>query len=130
MLTQDEYSLYTGEPVSGKYSDEYWKKLVNIALSRLESLLCLPELPWAEKDTPDKFKMLLAEFMSGTFAHSGNQEKVQSKTIRNFSVTFRSNKAANAFQSLYEKYPDIIEEYSGCGDGFIIEKGRPHAECL
>ncbi len=109
-LTQDEYKLFTGESVT--YTEEYWERLVKIAEARLASFLGLSELPKVEGQLPDDLKLLLANFMSATFYYQGSEDKVTSKSVRNFSVSIKVNEAKNAFERLAERFPDIVEKYA------------------
>lgn len=121
MLTQDEYKLFTGESIS--YSEEYWKRLVSNAQRRLASYLCLPN--WPSKAEDDLLE-LLANFMCAVFNYQGSNQKVASKTIRNFSISFRQNEASNAFEQLSNLYSDTIARYSKCGSGVSVERSTVH----
>lgn len=128
MLTQDDYKLYTGE--TSDLSEEDWLKMAGIASSRLASLLCLEKLP---DPLPDDLAMLLANFIAAMIRYQGNPEPgISSKTVRNFTISFTSNQAANVFAQVAENYGDLISKYSNCGLGFTVEKSKGccHYGCL
>lgn len=121
MLTQDEYTLWTGEPVN--YDSEDWETITAVASGRLASFLCLDNLPAdAEGELPDDLKELLSSFIWAVRDTSGRNEKVESKSIRNFTIKFASNSAANAFADIASDFGDIIEKYSNCGTGVDAER--------
>lgn len=123
-MTQDEYKLFTGETVT--YSEEDWDILVDIASGRLASYLCLESLP---STLPNDLKLLLANFMCSVFTHQGSEGSVASKSVRNFSITFQSNIARNAYQSILAQYPDIISKYSACGESLKVESSARRCHC-
>lgn len=122
-MTQDEYALYTGQTVN--FSEEDWNTLVNIAAIRLVSFLCLEELPAPMDDLPDDFKLLLANFLCAVFKFQGAPDIIESKSVRNFTINFKSS-AANAFEQIYKHYEDIIEHYSNCGTEINVERNARH----
>lgn len=130
MLTQEQYTLYTGLTVN--YSDEDWQAIVSVAEVRLASFLCLEELPGQEEGgelvLPADFALLLANFMAAVLHFRGNGDSVSSKRTRNFTINFKSSSAANAFSQIAEQYSDIIEKYSQCGMGIKVERSR-HCYC-
>lgn len=120
MLTQDDYKLYTGE--TSNLSTEDWSKMVGIANGRLASLLCLEKLP---DPLPDDLALLLANFIAAMEKFKGNPEPgVASKSVRNFTISFTSQQAANVFQQVAENYGDIIDKYSACKVGLDVEKSK------
>ena len=124
MLTQDQYTLFTGHTVN--FSDEDWSILVDIAALRLASLLCLEELPDMEEGENQDLLLLLANFLCATLKFQGASDTIESKSVRNFTINFKSN-ATNAFEQIYSQYEDIIERYSHCGDGIKVERSSwPH----
>lgn len=124
-MTQDEYKMFTGESVA--YTDEYWARLVSVAKTRIASFLGLEELPKEGDTLPDDLKMLLANFMSATFYYQGSEDKVASKSIRNFSVSVKINEAKNAFERVSSNYPDIVEKYA-VGSSVSAERSVFHRE--
>jgi len=127
MLTQEQYTLYTGLTVN--YSDEDWQAIVSVAEVRLASFLCLLELPTVEDESgeqvlPADFALLLANFIAAVLRFRGNGDSVSSKRTRNFTINFKSSSAANVFSQIADQYPDIIEKYSQCGMGIKVEQSR------
>lgn len=120
VLSKDDYKLYTGQTVS--YSDSDWDKIVTIATERLASFLCLEEFPVLSGDNTD-LAMLLANFICASLKFSGNSDTISQKSVRNFTISFKSN-AANAFQQIHSQYEDIIEKYSQCELGVKVESTR------
>lgn len=119
-MTQDDYKLWTGLTVS--YSEEDWERLVAVASSRLASFLCLEALP---NPMPDGLQALLANWMAAVLKWQGTGDaQVEEKRIRNFTIRFSSNSAANAFAQVAENYSDLISQYSECKDSIVVEKSK------
>ena len=126
-MTQDDYKLWTGEDASS-YTTAQWTKLVTVAALRLASFLCLSELPKDDKGNYyDDIQCLLANFMAAVFAHEGTPASIESKHVRNFTINFKSETAANAYAQIAQQYSDIIEHYSNC-DTVVVER-RTHHFC-
>ena len=123
MLTQEQYTLLTGHSVN--YSDEDWTQLVNIAVVRLASLLCLEEIPDTEEGENEDFLLLLANFLCSIIKYQGAPDTIESKSVRNFTINFKSS-ATNAFEQIYSQYEDIIEKYSNCKSGIRVERDAWH----
>lgn len=122
MLTQDDYRLYTGQSIS--YTEEEWQKIVKVAGMRLASFLCLEKLPELTNDNED-LAMLFANFIAAVLKFQGDGDTTQSKSVRNFTISFKSSGAADAFSQIAGQYGDIIEKYSNCGEiGVAVEKAR------
>lgn len=121
-MTQDEYTLFTGQTVS--YSSSDWRTLVNVAETRLASLLCLDVFPTLDASNAD-LAMLLANFISATLKYMGSDDTIDSKSVRNFTIKFKSS-ATNAFEQVYSQYRDIIEKYSQCDMIVKVERSAPH----
>lgn len=119
-LTQKEYSLLTGQNVS--YNNEDWGIIEGIAEIRLASFLCLDEFPELTEDNQD-LAMLLANFICAVLKFSGNSDEISSKSVRNFTISFKSS-ATNAFEQIYKQYEDIIEKYSQCDLGIKVESSK------
>ena len=117
-MTQDEYTLYTGQ--TNNCSDESWDALVQIAMLRLASFLCLEEFPELNESNQD-LALLLANFICATLKFQGAPDVIESKSVRNFTINFKSI-ATNAFGQIYDQYRDIIEKYSDCGTGIKVER--------
>lgn len=117
-MTQDEYKLFTGQTVN--YNDDDWGIIVDVAESRLASFLCLDEFPELDESNYD-LGMLLANFIAAVFKFQGDSGTIESKSVRNFTINFRSS-ATNAFEQIYKQYEDIIEKYSNCELGVNVER--------
>ena len=121
-MTQDEYTLFTGQTVS--YSSTDWQTLLNVAETRLASLLCLDVFPTLDATNQD-LAMLLANFISATLKYMGADDTIDSKSVRNFTIKFKSS-ATNAFDQIYSQYRDIIEKYSQCDTIVKVERSAHH----
>lgn len=126
MLTQEQYTLFTGQPISYMNSD--WQSIVAVAEMRLASFLCLEDLPTVEEDgeqiLPADFSQLLANFISAVLRFQGNGDTIESKRVRNFTINFKSSSAADAFSQIASQYQDIIDKYSQCDLGVKVERSR------
>lgn len=123
-LTQADYKLWTGETVS--YSEADWKRIVDVAKTRLASFLCLENWP---TEIADDLEMLLANFICAVLRWQGTPEaSVSSKSVRNFTISFNSDSAVNAFAQVAKNYSDIIEKYSQCDSGLAVEHSK-HYGC-
>ncbi len=120
MLTQDQYTLFTGQ--TNNCPDEAWETTVNIAEMRLASLLCLEEFPELDETNQD-LALLLANFISAGLKFQGAPDVIESKHVRNFTINFKSS-ATNAFAHIYHQYEDIIEKYSNCGTDIKVERSE------
>lgn len=118
-MTQDDYKLWTGETVN--YETEDWTRLVAVASGRLASFLCLDALP---ETLPDDLEELLANFIAAVLKRQGDHAEVTTKRVRNFTISFGTTSAANAFAKIAGLYADIIEKYSNCGSSFTVERSR------
>lgn len=116
-----DYNLYTGQNLC--YSDEQWSIVVNIAESRLASLLCLETFPELTDDNQD-LALLLADFICASLKFQGAPDIISSKSVRNFTINF-NNSATNAFEQIYHQYRDVIEKYNNCGTGIKVEHSAP-----
>lgn len=119
MLTQEQYALFTGQTVN--CSDEDWETIVSASVVRLASLLCLEELPDTSENKNQDFLLLLANFICSVEKFQGAPDVIESKSVRNFTINFKSS-ATNAFEQIYSQYKDIIEKYSKCGIGIKVER--------
>lgn len=126
MLTQEQYTLYTGQTISYVSSD--WKSIVAVAEMRLASFLCLESLPTVsdggEQVLPTDLGLLLANFISAVIRFQGNGDTIESKRVRNFTINFKSSSAADAFSQIASQYQDIIDKYSQCDLGVSVERSR------
>lgn len=119
-MTQDDYKLFTGETVN--YSKEDWAKLVGVASTRLASFLCLDAMP-EFSDANRDLEALLANFIAACLKFSGTSDTVASKSVRNFTISFKNN-ATNAFEQIYNQFGDVIEKYSACDLGIKVENSK------
>lgn len=120
-MEQEDYKLYTGQTVS--YNDTDWSALVTIAKMRLASFLCLDTFPELDESNQD-LAMLLANYICAAIKYQGANDAIDSKSVRNFTIRFKSSSAANAFSQISQQYGDIIEKYSNCKLGFAVEKDK------
>lgn len=121
MLTQEQYTLYTGQNVS--FSDADWVSIVTVAEMRLASFLCLDDLPELDSGNED-LAMLLANFIAAVLKFQGDGDAVTSKHVRNFTINFKTSSAADAFSQIASQYSDIIDKYSECDLGVRVERQR------
>lgn len=119
MLTQAQYELFTGQAVT--FSEEDWQTLVSVASKRLASFLCLDTFPELTSDNQD-LAMLLANFIAAVLRFQGNGDTVESKRVRNFTISFKTSSASNAFSQIVTQYSDVIDEYSQCNSGVVVER--------
>lgn len=123
-LTQDEYKLFTGD--NAAFEDEDWSVIVAEASERLASFLCREALP---DELPVTLKDLLANFIFAVRRYQGaGAQEVESKRVRNFTINFKTNSAANAFAQIANNYRDIIDMFSECGVGIDAERSK-HGCC-
>lgn len=122
MLTQEQYTLYTGLKTNYESSD--WTAIVKVAEMRLASFLCLDEFPGLTDSNTD-LAMLLANFIAAVLKFRGDGDTVTSKRVRNFTINFNSSSAADAFSRIATQYSDIIEKYGECDMGVVVERQRP-----
>ena len=118
-MTLDDYKLWTGETLA--VSDEQFDKLVAVASGRIASFLCLNTLP---DPLPDDLAMVLANFIAAAQNHQGKDMFVTDKKVRNFTISFASNAASNAFKQIARQYGDIIGKYENCEDSMSVEGNR------
>lgn len=119
MLTQAQYKLFTGQVIT--FTEEDWQTLVSVASKRLASFLCLDTFPELTSDNQD-LAMLLANFIAAVLRFQGNGDTVESKRVRNFTISFKTSSASNAFSQIATQYSDIIDEYSQCNSGVVVER--------
>lgn len=126
MLTQEQYKLFTGQTVS--YSAADWTTIVTVAELRLASFLCLDEFPELTNSNVDLAE-LLANFIAGVLKYQGTSDTIDSKSVRNFTIKFKTSSAANAFSLIAKNYGDIIEKYSECGLSVKVENSSKGCGC-
>lgn len=91
MLTQEQFTLFTGQTVN--YSASDWSTIVAVAELRLASFLCLDEFPELDETNLDLAE-LEANFIAGVLKYQGGNGAVESKSVRNFTIKFKSSSAA------------------------------------
>ena len=121
-LTQQEFTTLTGQTIN--YSKNDWELLEGIAEIRLASLLCLDIFPDLDSTNTD-LALLLANFISAILKYMGADDTIESKSVRNFTINFKSS-ATNAFEQIYSQYRDIIEKYSQCDTIVKVERSCCH----
>ena len=124
-MTQDDYKLWTGQSAA-QYTQDQWTKLVDNASRRLASFLCLDALPTIDGAIPADLQEVLANFLNAIIAGQGRNAEVESKSVRNFTINFKTEIAANAFAQIAGQYGDIIEGYSNCNSGVIVERSADY----
>lgn len=123
-LTQAQYKLFTGQTIA--VSAEDWTTIVKVASIRLASFLCLEQLPELTDDNLD-LAQLLANFIAAVQRFQGDGGTVSSKSVRNFTISFKTGVAADAFSQIAGQYGDTIDKYSKCGLSVAVE--RSHGGC-
>lgn len=121
MLTLEQYTLFTG--ITTTLDDEMWESIVTVAEMRLASFLCLEALPELDDENQD-LAMLLANFIAAVMKFQGDGDAIESKSVRNFTIKFKTSSAANAFSQIATQYSDIIDKYSACDLGVVVERSR------
>lgn len=122
-MTQEDYKLWTNAAVT--YTKEDWSRIVDAASSRLASFLCLETLP---APIPDDLAQLLANFICGVIKFQGDFDAIDYKSVRNFTIRFRSDSAVNAFAQIAQHFGDVIDRYSKCDLGFKVEQSTECCE--
>lgn len=121
MLTQEQYKLFTGQTVS--FSSTDWKTIVTVAQLRLASFLCLDTFPTLGDNNIDLAE-LLANFMANVFKYQGGNDMIDQKSVRNFTIHFKTSSASDAFSQISSQYGDTIDKYSQCGLGVRVERQK------
>lgn len=121
-LTQQEFTTLTGQTIN--YGKNDWELIEGIAEIRLASLLCLDVFPELDSTNTD-LALLLANFISATLKYMGSDDTIESKSVRNFTINFKSS-ATNAFEQIYSQYSDIIEKYTQCDTIVKVERSSYH----
>ena len=127
MLTQEQYTLYTGQTIN--YTESDWDAIVSVAEVRLASFLCLESLPVVDESgvisLPADVALLLANFIAAVLRFQGSGDTIESKSVRNFTINFKTSSAADAFSQIATQYADIISKYSQCDIGVRVERSAP-----
>lgn len=118
-VTKELITLVTGYEATN-LSDEDFQTLAQIALARLQGLLCDPDL--SLDDLPIALLPLFGDLFVWTTTNNPQSDGVQSESAENYSYTLKSDAQANDLVKLRDKYADVIDAYSQCeGKDGIIE---------
>lgn len=123
-ITKDAIKLLTSYDASN-LSDADFTTLANIALSRLQGMLCSPELTL--ESLPAELAPVLADLFVWTATNNPQSDGVESETAENYSYSKSSDAEANYLVRLRAKYADILNGASNkCAykDGDIVSGGH------
>lgn len=123
-ITKDAIKLLTSYDASN-LSEADFTTLANIALSRLQGMLCSPELTL--DNLPAELAPVLADLFVWTATNNPQSEGIQSEEAENYSYTKSSDAEANCLVRLRAKYADILNGASNkCAykDGDIVSGGH------
>lgn len=124
-VTKELITLVTGYEATG-LSDEDFQTLAQIALARLQGLLCDPDL--SLDDLPIALLPLFGDLFVWTTTNNPQSSGVQSESAENYSYTLKSDAQANDLVKLRDKYADVIDAYSKCeGKDGIIENASSNS---
>lgn len=104
-ITKEVIQLLTGYQIAGM-SDDDFDTLAQIALARLQGMLCNPEL--SLDNLPAELAPVLADLFVWTATNNPQGEGIQSETAENYSYTRSSEDEANYLVRLRNKYGDIL----------------------
>ena len=104
-VTKELITLVTGYEATS-LSDEDFQTLAQIALARLQGLLCNPDL--SLDNLPIALLPLFADLFVWTATNNPQGEGIQSETAENYSYTRNSEDEANYLVRLRNKYADIL----------------------
>ena len=118
-VTKQVIQLLTGYDATS-LSDEDFQTLAQIALARLQGLLCDPAL--SLDNLPTALLPLFGDLFVWTTTNNPQSSGVQSETAENYSYTLKSDEEANDLIRLRNKYGDLINQFSKCeGKDGVIE---------
>lgn len=118
-VTKELITLVTGYEATS-LSDEDFQTLAQIALARLQGLLCDPDL--SLDNLPIALLPLFGDLFVWTTTNNPQSSSVQSESAENYSYTLKSDAQANDLVKLRDKYADLIDAYSKCeGKDGVIE---------
>ena len=118
-VTKQVIQLLTGYDATS-LSDEDFQTLAQIALARLQGLLCDPDL--SLDNLPIALQPLFGDLFVWTTTNNPQSSGVQSETAENYSYTLKSDEEANDLIRLRNKYGDLINQFSKCeGKDGVIE---------
>lgn len=118
-VTKELITLVTGYEATS-LSDEDFQTLAQIALARLQGLLCDPDL--SLDNLPIALLPLFGDLFVWTTTNNPQSSGVQSESAENYSYTLKSDEEANGLIRLRNKYGDLINQFSKCeGKDGIVE---------
>ena len=123
-ITKDAIKLLTSYDASN-LSEADFTTLANIALSRLQGMLCSPELTL--DDLPAELAPVLADLFVWTATNNPQSDGIESETAENYSYSKSSDAEANYLVRLRVKYADILNGANNkCAykDGDIVSGGH------
>ena len=104
-VTRDVIKLLTGYDASALTEADF-TTLAGIALSRLQGMLCSPELTL--DNLPAELAPVLADLFVWTATNNPQSDGIQSETAENYSYSKSSDAEANYLVRLRAKYADIL----------------------
>lgn len=104
-ITKDVIKLLTGYDASN-LSEADFTTLANIALARLQELLCNPDLTL--ENLSAELAPVLADLLVWTATNNPQSDGIQSETAENYSYSRSSEAEANYLARLRDKYGDIL----------------------
>lgn len=119
-ITKEAIKLLTSYDASN-LSEADFTTLANIALSRLQGMLCSPELTL--DSLPAELAPVLADLFVWTATNNPQSDGIESETAENYSYSKSSDGEANYLVRLRAKYADILNGASNkCAykDGDIV----------
>ena len=121
-VTKELITLVTGyETIS--LSDEDFQTLAQIALARLQGLLCDPDL--SLDNLPIALLPLFGDLLRWTTLNNPKSSGVLSETGEIYSYTLKADEEANDLIRLRNKYGDLINQFSKCeGKDGVIENAK------
>lgn len=119
-VTKQVIQLVTNYDASA-LTDNDFQTLANIALARLQILLCDPDLTL--ENLPAGLLAPFGDLFVWTATNNPQDSGIKSETAENYSYSRSDTDAdANYLVRLRDKYGDIIEDYSKCeGKDGIVE---------
>ena len=112
-FTKSQLALFAGYDTSD-LSDDDFATLTEVALSRLQVLLCDPALDSSALDS--RLLPVLADLVAWTASNNAGDDGIQSETAENYSYSKDGTAPTSSIARLREKYADVIEALSKCDD--------------
>lgn len=99
-------------------TDDQANALISACQIRLLSELCLTAIP---TDNLAAWQMLLANYVAAVVAaNKSGIVPVQSKSVRNFSITIGNNGQIN-LKAFYDNFSDLLGMFSQCHNGVMFQ---------